>query len=211
MEKAKKLIPNIIILDIIMPDIDGWTVYKKIKSTPLLSEIPIIIITIGDYHKMAEDFGVIDFLSKPIAWPALAKILEKYKSVSKSRHLLVVDDDATTRIILRKMLVKDGWRVAEAEHGKIAIDCLNEEKPELILLDLLMSEMDGFEFLKVIRGRPDWKKIPVIVITSKDLTEEDYSFLSANVDQVIQKGKYTRNALIKQIDRAIKKSNIKRR
>ena len=122
-----------------------------------------------------------------------------------------MDDDATTRIILRKMLVKDGWRVAEAEHGKIAIDCLNEEEPELILLDLLMPEMDGFEFLKVIRGRPDWKKIPVIVITSKDLTEEDYSFLSANVDQVIQKGKYTRNALIKQIDRAIKKSNIKRR
>ena len=74
-----------------------------------------------------------------------------------------------------------------------------------------MPEMDGFEFLKVIRGRPDWKKIPVIVITSKDLTEEDYSFLSANVDQVIQKGKYTRNALIKQIDRAIKKSNIKGR
>ena len=71
--------------------------------------------------------------------------------------------------------------------------------------------MDGLEFLKVIRGRPGWKKIPVIVITSKDLTEEDYSFLSANVDQVIQKGKYTRNALIKQIDRAIKKSNIKRR
>ena len=207
--KAKQILPDIIILDIVMPDVDGWTVYKKIKNTPLLSEIPIIIITIGDYEKMAEDFGVIDFLSKPIEWTALSKMLDKYKNNSKSRHILVVDDDATTRVILRKMLIKDGWRVEEAENGEDALGKISKERPELILLDLLMPIMDGFEFLKKIRESDEWKDIPVMVITSKDLSEDDYSFLSANVDQVIQKGKYTRKELIKRIDVAIKESNLK--
>ena len=192
-----------------MPDIDGWTVYKKLKSTPLLSEIPVIIVTIGDYQKMAKDFGVVDFLSKPINWKKLSKILENYKSITKSRHILVVDDDVTTRIILRKMLVKDGWRIAEAEHGKDAIKCINEEKPELILLDLLMPVMDGFELLKILKADDAWKNIPVIVITSKDLSEEDYAFLTENVDRVIQKGKYTRKELILRINEAIKESNLK--
>ena len=209
LRKAKQILPDIIILDIVMPDIDGWTVYKKLKSTPLLSEIPVIIVTIGDYQKMAKDFGVVDFLSKPINWKKLSKILENYKLITKSRHILVVDDDVTTRIILRKMLVKDGWRIAEAEHGKDAIKCINKEKPELILLDLLMPVMDGFEFLNILKADDTWKNIPVIVITSKDLTEEDYSFLTNNVDRVIQKGKYTRKELILRINEAIKESNLK--
>ncbi|MEE2858645.1 MAG: response regulator [Candidatus Neomarinimicrobiota bacterium] len=208
--KARQILPDIIILDIVMPDIDGWTVYKKIKSTPLLSEIPIIIVTIGDYQKMAEDFGIIDFLSKPIEWSALSKMLEKYKNTAQSRHILVVDDDSTTRVILRKMLIKDGWRVAEAENGEDALGRMSKEKPELILLDLLMPVMDGFEFLRKIKESDKYRDIPVMVITSKDLSEDDYSFLSANVDQVIQKGKYTRKELIKRIDVAVKESNLKR-
>ena len=137
LKKAKQIIPDIIILDIVMPDIDGWTVYKKLKSTPLLAEIPVVIITIGDYQKMAQDFGVVDFLSKPIDWKTLSKIIEKYTPRADRRHILVVDDDATTRIILRKMLVKDGWKVEEAEDGKDALQCIAKTKPELILLDLL--------------------------------------------------------------------------
>jgi len=157
---------------------------------------------------MAKDFGVIDFLSKPIDWKILSKMLAKYKSVTKSRHILVVDDDSSTRIILRKMLIKDGWRVEEAKHGKDAVKCIENKKPELILLDLLMPVMDGFEFLHKIKGMDKWQNIPIIVITSKDLTTSDYSFLTANVDRIIQKGKYTRKELIKQIDTAIKESNL---
>ena len=126
-----------------------------------------------------------------------------------SLDILVIDDDSATRIILRKMLVKDGWRVEEAKHGKDAISCIEKNKPELILLDLLMPIMDGFEFLNIVNDNDKLKKIPIIVITSKDLTEEDYSFLTANVDQVIQKGKYTRKELIGRIDTAIKASTLK--
>ena len=203
------MIPDIIILDIVMPDMDGWTVYQKLKKIPLLSQIPIIIVTIGDYEKMAKDFGIVDFLSKPIAWKNLNVILSKYKTNSKSKHILVIDDDSTTRIILRKMLVKDGWRVDEAENGKVAIDQIKKEKPELILLDLLMPVMDGFKFLKVIKTEETFIDIPIIVITSKDLTADDYSFLTANVDKVIQKGDYTQKEIINRIDVAIKESNLK--
>jgi len=209
LDKAKKLVPDIIILDIIMPDIDGWTVYQKIKKIPLLSQIPIIIVTIGDYEKMAQDFGVVDFLSKPILWDNLHQILQKYKVVSKSKHILVVDDDSSTRTILRKMLIKDGWRVDEAENGEVAIERMGMQLPELILLDLLMPVMDGFKFLKEIRKMDAWIKIPIIVITSKDLTVDDYSFLTDNVDKVIQKGRYNRKEIIDQIDTTIKESKLK--
>tara|TARA_Y100000780_G_scaffold131092_1_gene117924 strand:+ start:397 stop:1110 length:714 start_codon:yes stop_codon:yes gene_type:complete len=207
--KANKLVPDIIILDIVMPDMDGWTVYKKLKTTPLLSQIPVIIVTIGDYEKMAKDFGVVDFLAKPIKWKTLNVILSKYKIIGKSKHILVIDDDSATRIILRKMLVKDGWRVDEAENGKVALDRIKKEKPELILLDLLMPVMDGFKFLKVIKGKDSLIDIPIIVITSKDLTADDYSYLTANVDRVIQKGDYTRKEIINRIDVAVKESNLK--
>lgn len=192
-----------------MPDIDGWSVYQKIKKIPLLSQIPIIIVTIGDYEQMAKDFGVVDFLSKPIVWDNLHQMLEKYKVVSKSKHILVVDDDSSTRTILRKMLIKDGWRVDEAENGKVAIERMGMQVPELILLDLLMPVMDGFKFLKEIKKVDAWLKIPIIVITSKDLTVDDYSFLTDNVDKVIQKGKYNRQEIIDQIDTSIKESKLK--
>jgi len=158
---------------------------------------------------MAKDFGVVDFLAKPIIWKTLNVILSKYKIISKSKHILVIDDDSATRIILRKMLVKDGWRVDEAENGKVALDRIKKEKPELILLDLLMPVMDGFEFLKVIKGKKSLIDIPIIVITSKDLTADDYSYLTANVDKVIQKGDYTRKEIINRIDVAVKESNLK--
>ena len=107
------------------------------------------------------------------------------------------------------MLLKDGWHVEEAKHGKDAMECINDNNPELILLDLLMPEMDGFELLNILKADDNLKNMPIIVITSKDLTEEDYAFLSNNVDQVIQKGKYTRKELIKRINTVIKESNLK--
>ena len=107
------------------------------------------------------------------------------------------------------MLVKDIWVVKEAENGKVALQYIEEEEPGLILLDLLMPVMDGFQFLKLFKANKNWRNIPIIVITSKDLTEEDYSFLTENVDRIIQKGKYTRRELIKRIDIAIKESNLK--
>ena len=107
------------------------------------------------------------------------------------------------------MLIKDGWRVDEAANGKVAIERMEMQIPELILLDLLMPVMDGFNFLKEIKKVDAWLKIPIIIITSKDLTVDDYSFLTDNVDKIIQKGKYNRQEIIDQIDTSIKESKLK--
>ena len=111
--------------------------------------------------------------------------------------------------LLDKMISKEGWCVKHAENGKDAINQIKKYNFELIVLDLVMPIMDGFEFLKTVKATRNWNNIPIIVITSKDLTEEDYSFLTANVDRIIQKGKYTRRELIKRINIAIKESNLK--
>ena len=207
-EKAKKLIPDIIILDIIMPDLDGWSVYQKIKKIPLLSQIPIIIVTIGDYQKMAQDFGVTNFLTKPVSLDKLNSILSKYKIDSISKHILVIDDDTSTRSILRKTLIKDGWRVDEAENGKIALEKIDSQLPELIILDLLMPVMDGFAFLNKIKNIKNLINIPIIVITSKDLSIDDTVFLDKNVDLVMQKGNYDQKEIIKKINLTLKKNKI---
>ena len=207
-EKAKKLIPDIIILDIIMPDLDGWSVYQKIKKIPLLSQIPIIIVTIGDYQKMAQDFGVTNFLTKPVSLDKLNSILSKYKIDSISKHILVIDDDTSTRSILRKTLIKDGWRVDEAENGKIALEKIDSQLPELIILDLLMPVMDGFAFLNKIKNIKNLINIPIIVITSKDLSIDDTIFLDKNVDLVMQKGNYDQKEIIKKINLTLKKNKI---
>ena len=205
-EKAKEILPDIIILDIIMPDIDGWTVYKKIKSIPLLSEVPIIIVTVGDYKKMAYDFGITEFLSKPINWDTLSDTINKYKIEMKKNHILIVDDDNVTRTILKKMLIKDGWSIAEAENGREALKSIKDKQPALILLDLIMPIMDGFEFLNKINNYED-QNIPVIIITSKDLSEDDLKYLNKNSNNIIQKGNYTRNQLVTEIDKVIKQNN----
>ena len=208
LDKAKKLLPDIIILDIIMPDIDGWTVYQKIKTIPLLSQIPIIVATIGDYENMAQDFGVNDFLSKPISWNSLKNLIKKYNVDSKSKHILVIDDDNSTRTIIRKMLIKDGWRVDEAENGEVAFKRISKQRPELIILDLMMPVMDGFSFLRKIKKNNDLNNIPIIIVTSKDLTSEDYSYLTDNADQVIQKGDYNKNEFLEKINSTIRHNKL---
>ena len=205
-EKAKEILPDIIILDIIMPDLDGWTVYKKIKSIPLLSEVPIIIVTVGDYKKMAYDFGVKEFLSKPINWKSLSDTINKYKIETSKNHILIVDDDNVTRTILKKMLIKDGWSIAEAENGEDALKSIKDKQPALILLDLIMPIMDGFEFLNEFKNN-DYKNIPIIIITSKDLSEDDLKYLNENSSMIIQKGNYTKDQLVGEIDKVIKETN----
>ena len=200
--------PDLIIIDISMPNTKGLEIYNKIKSNKLLSDIPIIIITIDDNKKRVKDFGITDFLHKPIEWKKLNLLLDKY-NIKNNKRILVVDDHESTRDILKKMLEKGGWIVDEAENGQIALDKIKINEPELILLDLLMPVMDGFGFLKKIKTNKRYLKIPIIVITSKDLTVDDYSFLNKNVDKIIQKGNYSKKEIIEQIDIAIKASDIK--
>ena len=119
--------------------------------------------------------------------------------------ILIVEDDGATRDLTRKMLEKEGVTVATAENGKIGIEYLEKNIPGLILLDLMMPEMDGFEFIEVTRKHPEWIKIPIVVVTSKDLTQEEKKQLHGNVETVLQKGQFDKNDLIQMVSEVIEK------
>ncbi len=125
--------------------------------------------------------------------------------------MLVVDDDPAIRELLRRMLEGDGYRVVEAENGRVALERLRDGAPGLIVLDLMMPEMDGFEFMEELRRQEGWSGIPVIVLTSKDVTAEDQQRLNGGVERVIQKGAYTRESLLGEVRRLVMASVARRK
>ena len=199
LELARQQRPDLISLDVLMPGMDGWEVLSRIKADPDLSDIPVIMISIIDDVNMGIALGASDYVTKPIDRDRLSAILKKYTRDGDSRPILVVEDDPATRSMLRRMLEKEGWDVSEAENGRIALERIEEAEPSLILLDLIMPEMDGFEFLDELRRNPGRSGIPTVVITAKDLTEQDRNRLNGGVDKVVQKGAFNRDDLLAQV------------
>ena len=139
---------------------------------------------------------------KPVDRVTLVEALRNICGTRAGRVLLV-DDDEMVRRSVRQALKPLGWEVTEAENGRVAVDLLASGQPDVIILDLMMPTMDGFEFIHELRGRPDWQDIPVVVITAKDLTEEDRDRLNGGVERVIQKS--DRNEMLRQLSREIGK------
>ncbi|MCI0540393.1 MAG: response regulator, partial [Verrucomicrobiales bacterium] len=201
LDLAAKLRPAVITLDVMMPGMDGWAVLTALKSNRDLADIPVIMMTILDDKSLAFSLGAADYLTKPIDWDRLTVLLEKYRKSAGTRTVLVVDDDPPARELLRRALEKSDWRVVEAENGRAAFAAIAKTGAAVILLDLIMPEMDGFEFMQELRQRPDGKGIPVIVITSKDLTDEDRRRLNGHVSEILQKGGYRIDDLLAEIRR----------
>ena len=152
-----------------------------------------------DDENMGFALGASDYITKPVDWTKLSGILEKYK-IDWTSQILVIEDDQSMRKLTRKMLEKEGWAVSEAENGEVGIAKIRDHEPGLILLDLMMPKMDGFEFINEIQKNPDWIKIPVVVVTSKDLSVEEKNQLQGNVEMVLQKGSFERRDLIKKVN-----------
>src|SRR5215475_12747019 len=203
---AKEQHPAAITLDVLMPGMDGWAVLTELKADPALSEIPVIMLTIMDEKQMGYALGAADYLTKPIDWDRLAAILQRYDCARPPCPLLVVEDDPVMRDMLRRRLEKENWTVIEAENGRAALEQMTERQPDLILLDLMMPEMDGFQFLDEIRKRKDWHAIPVIVVTAKELSAQDRQRLNGSVEKILQKGAYSREELIRQVRDLVKAS-----
>jgi len=185
---------------------DGWAVLTELKADPALSEIPVIMLTIMDEKQMGYALGAADYLTKPIDWDRLAAVLQRYDCARPPCPLLVVEDDPVMRDMLRRRLEKEDWTVIEAENGRVALERMAQSRPDLILLDLMMPEMDGFQFLDEIRQRKDWQAIPVIVITAKELSAEDRQRLNGSVEKILQKGAYGREELIREVRDLVKAS-----
>ncbi|HMJ66009.1 MAG TPA: response regulator, partial [Candidatus Binatia bacterium] len=196
---AKRLKPAAITLDVMMPGMDGWAVLSRLKSDPAVANIPVIMMTIVDNKNMGFALGAAEYLTKPIDWSRLAAILERYRIDPKLQSLLVIEDDPATRDLLQRNLEKDGWTVVTAENGRVGLECVAAQKPGTILLDLMMPEMDGFEFLTELRKRHEWRSIPIVVITAKDLSAEDRARLTGCVEKILEKGVETRDSLLAKV------------
>ena len=185
LKRARELMPAAIILDVKLPDLDGWTILGAFKEDPDLADIPVIMLTILDDRARGYALGAAEYLIKPVNRDRLRVVLERLCGPRGS--VLVVDDDLTMRETLHRMIGKCGFQAVEAANGREAFDRIAEGVPDLILLDLLMPEMDGFEFITEFRRNPAWRHVPIIVLTAKDLSREDRQRLSGGVTRIVQK------------------------
>ncbi len=210
-KRAREILPMAIILDVMMPRKDGWAVLQEIKNDPLLNSIPIIMYTMLDEKNFGLAIGASEYLLKPVSKERIVEVLQKYKRRTPGEYILVVDDNADLRAMASRAIQKAGWKVRTAENGRSAITHLENELPSIIFLDIMMPVMDGFEFLTIFQNRSEWKDIPVVVITSKDLIAEERQQLGGAVKKVIQKGEFTPEKLLKQISYLIPQLIIQQR
>jgi signal transduction histidine kinase/CheY-like chemotaxis protein/HAMP domain-containing protein len=189
LRRLRELQPSLVTLDVLMPEMDGWAVLREIKADPEVASIPVLMVTILDEKNKGFALGASDYLTKPVDRSQLLAMIRRFRSNGVGGHVLVIEDDAATRQLLRRILVSDGWTVIEADNGRVALDRLAgaDRSPDLIMLDLIMPEMDGFEFLAECRRNGAWADIPVVIVTAADLTEEERNRLNGAVQKIIRK------------------------
>lgn len=198
LQLARELRPAAITLDVMMPKMDGWTVLQHLKADPELAAIPVIMCTIVDEKKRGFALGATDYLIKPVQRELLLETLQKYTTTT-SGHVLIVDDEASARELLSRNMAGDGWVVTEAVNGKECLQQLAEQIPDIILLDLMMPELDGFGVIEALQQNSEWQSIPVIVITAKILTKEDRDSLNERVTHIMGKGQYSNKELLVEV------------
>lgn len=201
---AAELRPNAITLDVMMPGMDGWAVLTALKHDPALADIPVIMLSIIDEKNMGYALGASDYLTKPVDRDRLATVIERYRVEQSACRVLLVEDDVPTREMMRRTLQKDGLEVVEAGNGLVGLERVAEHMPDLILLDLMMPVMDGFHFAAELRKHQEWRKIPVVVMTAKELTADDRLQLNGYVEKILQKGTCDRDELLAEVHHFVK-------
>jgi CheY-like chemotaxis protein/anti-sigma regulatory factor (Ser/Thr protein kinase) len=207
---ARKLIPIAITLDVMMPDMDGWAVLKQLKADPILREVPVIMLTMVDDPDRGFLLGASDYVTKPVNRKRLSKILKRYSCSTPECPILVIDDEPLTRSTMRKILEKEGCRVTEAENGVVALASMKEDRPTLIFLDLIMPEMNGFEFAERMRHHAEWATIPIVVVTAAELTHAERHRLNGFVETILFKESDSKEDLLRQVMKALDDNQVPR-
>jgi ammonium transporter, Amt family len=189
---ARRLHPDAITLDVMMPRMDGWSVLAALKSDPELAEIPVIMVTIVDDQNLAYSLGATEYLTKPIHRKRLAAVLARYRPAGRA---LIVDDDRDSRRLVRQVLEAAGWSVTEASDGRDGLERIADARPDLVVLDLLMPEVDGFRFAEELSRHESWRAIPILVLTAKDLSDRERQSLHGHAFRVLEKGSASRREL----------------
>ncbi len=199
---ARKHRPFAITLDIIMPDMDGWEVLQALKQHPETKDIPVIVVSISHDRETGMALGAVGFITKPVNQ---ARLMAEIRSIDgpTPHAVLIVDDDAIDRQEMARMVAEEGMDAIVAENGAQCMERLKEALPDVMVLDLMMPEVDGFEVLRRVRSDPDVQAVPVIVVTAKDLTDEDRAQLSGNVFSVLTKSDTTSRTLLEELKRLL--------
>ena len=202
---ARERPPKLILLDVLMPGADGWSVLMDLKKDPQVASIPVVMISVTEQQGLGLAIGADDYLVKPLRQDSLVRAVAKHLPMGISRPILVIDDDATTRSMLRRQMERQGWRVVEAASGAEGLSRIGSTAPApaLILLDLMMPGMDGFAFLDALRGELGTASVPVIVLTAKELSRDEERGLSTRVARIIAKGSYRGRELEDEVRRVL--------
>ncbi len=211
LERARELKPTLITLDVILPDQDGWEVLRALKSDPETRDIPVLVISVLENSELAFSLGAVDYLLKPIHREDLGRLLDRLVASELSARrsaaswrpykVLVVDDDPKMVSLLRTMLPAEGYTLLPAYDGEQGLRLAREEQPDVVLLDLLMPGMNGFEVLDALRADAETAHIPILVFTTKDITSEDRERLNHRIQGVMRKSALTPRALLAELRR----------
>jgi signal transduction histidine kinase/CheY-like chemotaxis protein len=196
---ARRLRPDAITLDVLMRGMDGWGVLTALKADRELRDIPVIMMTVLDNRNQGFLLGATEYLSKPIDRMRLVEVLARYRRHGSASSALVVEDDFDSRRILSTALKSEGWAVQEAENGRVALESVKHSRPSIILLDLMMPEMDGFEFVAELRSAPENRNIPIVVLTAKEVNQEERERLNGQVSKIVQKGSMTLDEILQDL------------
>ena len=188
-QAAREHRPFAITLDISLPKLDGWSVLNALKREPTTADIPVIVVSIVDNKDFGMVLGATEYLVKPIDHERLRAILRQLGPAPQAGNatILVVDDDPAICDVVGSSLSSDGWRVLTAGDGEAALAAVAAEHPRAIVLDLMMPRVDGFDVLRSIRADPRTRDLPVIVVTAKDLTDDDRARLRGAAQRVLTK------------------------
>ena len=201
--KAAEIQPFAMTLDIMLPKKDGWRVLKALKTNPHLQSIPVIIISVTGDKQIGLGLGAVDHLVKPIDQESLLASLRNLRlsAQQNSARLLVVDDDPQTVRLLSTVLKNEGYEVATALSGQEAIDIIFSQPLDLIILDLMMPQVDGFQVIKRLASDPTAREIPIVVCTAMDLNDQDKERLNGQIQSIIQKTGHVKDELLASIRR----------
>ncbi|HET8654120.1 MAG TPA: response regulator [Longimicrobiaceae bacterium] len=204
---AREAQPDVITLDVLLPGgPDGWSILASLKRDPALRHIPVLMMTIVDDQNVGFALGAADYLVKPVDREALLTAVQRHVQERAPGHVLVVDDDGDTRAMLTRTLEREGWTVEAAENGRVALERVTVRRPDVVLLDLMMPEMNGFEFLEALRRTERGRGVPVVVVTSKDLSEAERARLRGGAERILQKGTHPRDEIVAEVRRLLQRA-----
>lgn len=210
-DEVKLYEPFAILLDVLMPNKDGWSVLKALKADPFTKNIPVIICSIVSDKNRGFALGAADYLTKPIVESELINALKQLHHEQKEQvKVLVIDDKADDILLIRRILeAQSNYQIIEASNGRQGLELVKSRNPHLIILDLTMPEMDGFEVVETLKNDEDTQQIPIIIVSAKELSPSEHKRLTGQIEVLLRKGIFTENELLEDVsqtfDRVYKK------